>query len=299
MLRHLQIVALTVFSCTFGIAQILPSRNLLADPLADTSGTFGLLSRSHFYGELARGFNSAGDDRAWDATIGGFVDLFRWDSGTALRARLAQDLFGNSLTHDIHFKARAMEYEENISGVFHNDSFDWELGASYRCKHDIDNTDNPTSSVTPAIDSIPQKRVLILGGLYGVISPDPILLAPSLLLKGFARADYYLVHEDNRFPANADGMLWSNVRASMTLGARLDFACLSKFSLYTFDWFNPVFATGAGPNAESNERVEAGGRFAGAFGGLSVFVAFEHWFDDLSIPVPRESNVVSVGLRIN
>src|SRR5271169_3722235 len=299
MSRHLQIIILTVFSCTFGIGQILPSRNNLIKTLADTSGTTGLLTQSHFYVEIARGFNSAGDDRAWDATIGGFVDIFQWSGGTTLRVRLAQNMLANALTSDIHFKPRGMQYEENISGVFRNNSFDWEFGLTYRCKHDIDNTDNPTSSITPALDSIPQKRVLILGGIYAVLSPIGVLISSSLSFKGFVREDYYLIHEDNRFPGNSIGMLWSNVRASATFGARLDLACSSEFSLYTYDWFNPLIAIGVGPNIEANERLETGGHFAGALGGLNIFVAYEHWFDDLSTPLPRASNVVSVGIRVN
>jgi hypothetical protein len=280
-------------------AQILPSRNMQASPLADTGGTYGLIARSHFFGELERGFNSAGDDRAWDATVGGFADLYRWESGTSLRVRFAQDMFANSLTTDIHFKPRAMEYEENISAVMPAQSYDWELGITYRCKHDIDNTDNPTSSITPPIDSIPRKRVLILGGLYGVMSPHDVELGPSLDLKSFVRADYYAIHEDNRFPANTENMLWSNVRGSAIFGGQLTLVCSPPFALYTLDWLNPVFAAGNGPNANANARAEAGAQFAGAFGALDVFFAYEHWFDDLSTPLPRVSNVVSVGLRLN
>ena len=93
-------------------------------------------------------------------------------------------MFANSLTTDIHFKPRAMEYEENISAVFRGQHFDYELGLTYRCKHDIDNTDNPNSSITPPTDSIAQKRVLILGGLYGGYAIDPYYFFPLFSFRG-------------------------------------------------------------------------------------------------------------------
>ena len=75
--RCLPLIVFIASFITPASSQILPSRNLMAAPLADTGGAFGLLARSHFFGEGARGFTSAGDDRAWDATIGGFADLYR------------------------------------------------------------------------------------------------------------------------------------------------------------------------------------------------------------------------------
>jgi hypothetical protein len=189
-------------------AQVLPSRNLPAVPLADTGRVTGTMARSHFSGEMMRGGGSAGEDRAWDATVGGFADLYRWRGGGALRARFHQEMLAN--THNnISFKPRSIQFEENLSGVFHTQPFDWEAGLTYRCKHDIDNTESPTSSVMPTIDSMPQERVIVLAGLYGVISPAPIALSPRVTLTGFARADYYVLHEDRRDPPSATevGML--------------------------------------------------------------------------------------------
>ena len=94
-----------------------------SQPFADTGSAYGAMVRSHFYGEMMRGYGSAGDDRAWDATYGGFADLYRWSGGGALRVRFAQDMLANSY-NDIHFKPRGIQYEENISGVFHTQSFD-------------------------------------------------------------------------------------------------------------------------------------------------------------------------------
>ncbi|HZV13098.1 MAG TPA: hypothetical protein VFA55_07770 [Candidatus Kapabacteria bacterium] len=295
------IIAFSIILCAASLihAQLLPSRNMFPDLRADSGRTSGFLTRTKFYGEMMRGFGSAGDDRAWDATIGGFAEIYRWSENAALRIHFAQDMLANSLTHDIHFKPRSMQYEENISGTFHTSTFDWEAGLTYRCKHDIDNTDDPASSITPPVDSATQKRVIILGGIYGLVAPDPIVLTGALTLKSSARLDLYAIHEDNRFPNNADGMLWSNVWSSVTLGARLDLACSSLTSVYTLDWVTALVAHGNGQNVNANGHIEAGLHFSGVAGGMDAFISYEHLFDDLSIPEPRSSNTVSVGLRVN
>ena len=281
-------------------AQVLPSRNMPALPLADTGTATGALARSHFSGEMMRGVGSAGEDRAWDATIGGFADLYRWGGGGALRARFAEEMLAN--THNnISFKPRGIQFEENVSGVFHAQTFDWEAGISYRCKHDIDNTESPSSSITPAIDSLPQERVIILGGFYGVISPAPMVLSPLLTLTGYARADYYVVHSDRRSPASdaETGMSWTDIRGSAMLDARLDYAVSNRLSMYTDVWLAPVFAAGGTRGVNANERVEAGVHIPGTAGAIDFFLSWEHHFDDVSIPVPRTSSVVSVGMRVN
>jgi hypothetical protein len=281
-------------------AQILPSRNLPAIPLADTGSVAGMMARSHFSGELMRGVGSAGEDRAWDGTVGGFVDLYRWRGGAALRARFAEEMLAN--THnDINFKPRGIQFEESLSGVFHAKTFDWEAGLTYRCKHDIDNTESPTSSVMPAIDSAPRERVVILGGLYGLISPAPITLAPRLALSGFARAEYDVVHSDRRSPASAVdvGMPWSAIRGSVMLDARLGFAVSSRLTVYGLGWVAPVFTAGGTGGMTADERAEVGVHIPGAMGAFEFFLAYEHHFDDLAMPTPRASRVLSLGMRVN
>lgn len=281
-------------------AQILPSRNLSATPLADTGGVTGVMARSHFSGELMRGGGSAGEDRAWDATIGGFADLYRGGGGGALRARFHEEMLAN--THNnINFKPRSIQFEENLSGVFHARTFDWEAGLTYRCKHDIDNTESPNSSVMPTIDSMPLERVVILGGLFGVIVPAPVALSPRVTLTGFARADYYVVHSDRRAPPGATeaGMLWSDVRGSAMLDARLDYAVPGRRTIYSSAGIAPVFALGGTPRMNANMRAEAGMHIPGTVGAIDFFVSYEHLFDDLSMPTPRTSNVVSAGMRVN
>ncbi|HET7152158.1 MAG TPA: hypothetical protein VFJ29_00190, partial [Candidatus Kapabacteria bacterium] len=148
-------------------AQLLPSRNMFPELNPDSTRANGFMTRTKFFGEIMRGFQSAGDDRAWDATIGGFADVYRWDSSAAIRVRFTQEMLANAM-NDISFNPRSMQYEENISGVFHTPWFDWEAGLTYRCKHDLDNTDPVNSDVTPLIDSNAQKRVAILGGIYAL-----------------------------------------------------------------------------------------------------------------------------------
>ena len=300
--RHTPAFAITVLASLASTlsAQVLPSRNMPAIPLADTGAVTGTMARSHFSGEMMRGVGSAGEDRAWDATIGGFADLYRWRGGGALRAQFAEEMLAN--THNnINFKPRAIQFEENLSGVFHAQAFDWEAGLTYRCKHDIDNTESPTSSVIPTIDSMPQQRVIILGGFYGVISPAPVVLSPGFTLTGFARADYYVVHSDKRAPPSAAdvGMLWSDVRGSAMLDARLDYALSSRLTFYTAGWIAPVFAAGSAAGVVADARAEAGMHIPGTQGAIDFFLSYEHLADDLSIPTPRTSNVVSLGMRVN
>jgi hypothetical protein len=290
---------LSLLLCSVAAAQIVPSRNMFVEPRADSGAARGLLGRTAFFGEMSRGFGSAGDDRAWDATIGGAAEIYRWNESAALQIRFAEGLFANALPPDFPFKPRSMQFEENMSGLFRAGGFDIEAGMTYRCKHDVDNTDLPTTSVTPPIDSVPQKRVLIFAGPFGVVTSAPWLLSRNVTLRAIVRTEFFLVHEDNRFPANADGMLLSNAINATTLGVRLDASVTSSMLVYSREWVSAIICRGPGPNTDASARAEVGLRFPGFHGGIDAFAAFEHLFDDLSVPVPRRSNVVAVGLRVN
>lgn len=283
-------------------AQIIPSRNMTVVPLAQ-KGVTGFLSGTVFFGEMQRGWNSTGDDRAWNAVFGGSVELYRWDSVHVLVTRFATAMLGNAM-NEIGFNPRGAVWEENIGFVTrHSDT--WGLsegGLTYRCKHDIDNSD-PANSDIPHDTGASQKRVLILGGLYGTSTFDPIHLTPQIDIRVFDRSEIYFLREDNRFPHNSTGLDWSNAWGSGNIGARVDWRFSAVFTAYTRDYisatlFSKMIIPFKDSRISTEGRAEAGIHFEGAAGGIDAFIAWEHLADDFSEPIPRSSNVVSAGLRI-
>jgi hypothetical protein len=219
--------------------------------------------------------------------------------------QFAQEMLANSM-NDISFNPRSMQFEENISYEFHaSRAGAFEVGLSYRCKHDIDNTDPANSDVTPLIDSNTQKRVLILGSIYAVEEARMSLLDVLGVSDAYVPADFYLrldvypLREDNRFPSNANGTSWSNVLGSLTVNMRIDIVPLSLLTIYLDANETQFIERGSFFSQDNNARLEVGFHFNGAVGGIDAFASFEHLFDDLSVPIPRASNTVSVGLRIN
>jgi hypothetical protein len=274
-------------------AHILPSRNFTVD-IRDTGR--GFFTHTLFFGEAIRGFHSAGDDRAWEMTFGGVVELYRWDEHHALMTRFAQSTFANS-NNDIHFNPRSVQWEENLGGMFHSERFDAEVGFSYRCKHDIDNSDPPDGDV-PRDSGPAEKRVLILSGPYFTVIPQEWKPSGGVAIRSFLRSDFFILREDNRFPADVSRTIWTTAVNATTIGARLDIAAWRDVGLYSRDYATCIIASKKDERISANAHAECGVRFRGLSGALEIYAAYDRLCDDLSVPHARQSDVAAIGLRM-
>ncbi len=261
-----------------------------------------LLPSTTFVGELQRGFGSAGGDRAWNIRIGGRAELYRWPSAS-LHFTAASELSANPY-NDIGFNPRTAVWEEQL---LFSASDGWQAGIFHRCKHEIDNSDAPTTD-EPVAGYKPTKRVLILSGLAaswsrGIRGPGDTEIH-SLL-----RAEWYPLRSDYRYPENSEGRSWDSMHGSLMAalwwGALLyeknDEEDVRRLFAYTRLWaagmlFGRERDLEAG--VEYNTRAEAGLKLQSKAARLDVFIAWEYMFDEPASIVPKPSHVVFIGARL-
>jgi hypothetical protein len=113
-------------------------------------------------------------------------------------------------------------------------------------------------------------------------------------LQAFVRAERYATTTDNREPRNTVAPYWKRALGTAGAGARLRSVARGP-SLYGNAWASVMLFSGAG--AELQWRSEIGARATGRAGGLDLFVAYEHTFDDVTRPTPQRSGVFGIGVR--
>lgn len=298
---------------TVSRAQLMPARNFVVAPQIGADSTFGFFTHAVFFGEAQRGIGPTRGDMAWVATIGGAIELYRWDSSFALHTKFAQSTFANDL-NDIGFNPRAAWWQEEVGMTYtthHHKELDafgddttprtvrneYELGLTYRCKHDIDNSD-PYNSDIPSAAGAAQKRVLILGGAYLSIGIDRWFVSRLRCRVNF-RLEGFLLAEDNRFPADSLAWSWSNARVSYSYSARVDWQLSPSWIPYVRFGSGGIDRSFFGHRAV-DLSAELGNHFSGASGGIDVFGGFAI-IDPLSIPGPegRPGRVFMLGLRMS
>lgn len=277
-------------------AQLLSTRNLTVCPLSDSTST-GFFAHSMFFGAIERGFGSAGDDRAWEAMFGGQIDLYRWHGGRqTLFARFAMATLANAL-NDIGFNPRGVQWEEDLGVSFPlGANYALEAGLTYRCKHDIDNSD-PYNSDIPRDSGPAEKRVLIIGGPYAQLIPHELRLCETMRLRAAERIDVYFVREDHRFPTDYAWSMDPNICVSFCTSARLTWDVASAMNLYLR--FNSTALSTVRSLTIYEEHIELGTHFAGSAGGMDLFAAYDNLSDDLSVPYRRMSEYWGIGLRLS
>ncbi len=275
-------------------AQLQVTRNVVLNPFADRSRTDGFLAATGVLAELNRGFGSTGGELAWDAKVGGFFEIYRWDSTAALTLLLCHEMIGND-RNDISFNPRSARWEEALVFTYNARPILWQLGGIHQCKHDIDNSD-PVDSDVPGVEGI-SKRVVILSGIYGSAILPRVELAEGLRATAYLRGDYYPASSEYRFPGNSLGMRWDEITGNLSAGFRAAYELGGSAEGYILGWAT-LSLPGDSLISGVNYRSEAGVRWNGGRGSFQLYGAYEHFFDDLSTPVPQSSSVLFVGMRL-
>jgi len=196
--------------------------------------------------------------------------------------------------NEIYFNPRGAVWNESLiyhhklrKGILH-------LGLNHRCRHDIDNADPPRDDIS-RIGYAPMGRVLVLTSVSGGYISDHIPLSPSTEFKYFLRADAYLYTEDSRLPRDNQDGSWENMMGSTVAGLTLDHQLSEIWTVYNRSHINYVFFRDY--ENQISYRTELGLSAFGEKARVSLFVAYERFFDDVSRPFPQASTVMFVGLR--
>jgi hypothetical protein len=304
------LLLMMLLSSTTMIAQNLPDRTVVLDPLArmgDDTAAFVFLGGTHLYAEFGRYDNASGDGHRWNAKTGGFFEVARWDSSTSIAFVGTTEVVMDPL-NDIAFNPRAIFWEEGVVGTFAlgDDGLRLQAGYVHRCKHDIDNLE------IRLIREQDQQRTLIYSGLMTrlILPPLRLLDGPAgLSATGNIRNDFFMHLLDSRLPDQDVGRNLETLIDALNLGARLDLELpggrigghLAASFMLTFagrergfsERFSDVALLGSLPFAE------LGLDFVNPRGGsLTLFLRGEWQRDDGIAAEPKAGRLVLFGVRV-
>ena len=281
-------------------AQMYVTRNVLIAPVADTSRAVSSFPQPRFFIEASRGYGSSEDNQAWNIKMGGMFQVRPWGGRSVLVG-----LFGHELTsnpyNSIGYNPRGALWDENALFMQSRDRFDWHTGVFFRCRHEIDSA-LPTDERLPDSLHVPTSRLLGLAGVQAGVTTHELRLGTRTSGRAFVRAEGYFHNKDARAPTLLGGPDWRDAMGATSIGGRVSLHFRRSAQLYGRVWGSTMLFQGAhtpdGVWAASSGRVEAGIRGWAMPGGADLFAAYEHFFDDLSRPVPQASDVISVGIRV-
>jgi hypothetical protein len=278
-----------------GQAQINDSRNFTVSTMDDTTTEATFLGHAEYAAEAMRGYGSADNEQAWNFKFIGLLEIYRYRK-SSLSFVLSNELIANPY-NEIKYNPRGSIWCESITFYNKQKYFTFEAGIDHRCKHEIDNSDQPNEFLS-ADGYTPAKRVVILTGAHAGMVSNTIELNSKMSIRAFARAELYAASSDSRIPDNIQSQSWDNAWGSALLGVKFNFNIRKNLEIYNRNWISPVFFTNQDKAIQSNYRNEIGFHASGKKAGMEVYSSYEHYFDDLSHPYPQSSNVLSIGLRI-
>lgn len=276
-------------------SQIQIYKNYSVFPFNDSVSRNTILSKSFFGGEINKGFFSAKEAHAWNIKFASFVELLRFKNNLTLAFINNQELMANSY-NNLTFNPRNILFNETVKLFKNMDNYILNIGISHHCKHDIDNA-SPYDENIPQQNYIPSGREIILSDInIGFIKAKQI---KSLNLKSFFdfSSAYYIFCRDYRLPYNTKPFSWSNIFSSLSFNYVLKYNPSFKYDIYFKIWDNIVIFKDK-IKVKNNFKIESGFSFFKSQNPSDFFIAFEHFFDDLSQSIPQKSNVFFIGVRI-
>jgi hypothetical protein len=306
MSRKLLITSLLlILASTASAGPIFPTRGFLLHPKwyarTDTTSVF---DHAGYFAEVQRGFGSDSDRWGWSVTMGAAFEFARWGGDKSLFGFAGSELIAN--THnDIFFKPKAVMWEEGVVYAVHeSETFDWQLGTIYRCRHDLDNIDPRGYS------GIGEQRTLIYCSLSGkAIWTSEKLLGLHIPTQAWLHGDAYLIREDYRLPESDNGvgtsydhLAWSIGESFTTKFAEWDRSAVYLMFNLDLSAFSPntgfLNRFGAVSHLTDDDHTEIGYAFTGRMGRIQFYAGFEHWQDDGQTPIPRDASYAMLGVRV-
>jgi hypothetical protein len=285
------------FSFQTSHAQLYATRNAILNPFTDTTTQSGFMPSFHYSHEFSRGLGSAGAEQAWNGRSIGFIEFYRWDNNWSIGGILAAEA-GLNDSNDIGFNPRSVRWMEELALYNKTGNYTFKIGVQHQCKHDVDNSDG-ASGDTPIANSA--KRVTILSGINIELISAPKVFAEDFISSASIRADYYFATSDYRFPNTTDRGDLKNSTGAALLSGKIIYRGFTPFEIHAQAWTGAVllayFDTEFDEAINTAFRIETGISWRGRAGGLTLFTAFERYFDDMALPVPQKSSVLYFGIR--
>jgi hypothetical protein len=304
---HLLLLLLT---SAVAIAQNFPDRLVVYDPMANRSPDttdFDWLVAERILIEFGRYSNGSGNAHRWNAKLGGWIDLARWDSTWSIALVGTTEIVIDP-NNSIGFNPRSIFWEEGLMVSRRlGDHLVVQLGGMQRCKHDIDNLE--FSYNTGRVE----ERTLIFSGasLRLLVQPHAFIPAFEALRGGLSlRNEYYFHLLDHRIPteANIPGNHLDRLINTILLGGRVQLRptgsrigshvsgsmMLNLYGgkIHEEGRFNDLTTTFAVPYLELGLDL-----FNPSGSGLTLFVRGEWQRDAQIVPTPQPATLVLFGLR--
>lgn len=298
----------------FAFSQAHVMRNYQASPFLDTTGIHSTekqyLAVTNFAVHNSRGFASTENAQGWNAQVCGILEIMRWNGKKNQDKRHALTFFSSievnaNIYNNIAFNPRGVILQESFAFFTKQKNYTWNIGFTHKSRHEID-SDSPPNDTTSIIGYQPTSRVAILNGFHLEMTSDKIKISNSVSSNIWARTEYYIISEDSRFPRFTKKQNWDYLSGMVLLGGRIDIKLSKKdinsWSFYNRSWTNTaIFSKKVKENGgeifKFNYRIESGFGFKGLKGKAEFFMAREHFFDDLSKPIPTNSSVWLIGIR--
>jgi hypothetical protein len=284
---------------------IFPTRGFLVHPtLYGQTDTTAVFDHAGYWAQVQRGFGSDSDRWGWSISIGALWEFARYGGNKSLFALTGMELIAD--THnDITFNPHGAMWEEGIVYAVHeSERFDWQVGAMYRCRHDIDNGDPGQYS------DVFGGRTLIYCSLAGkAIWKSEKLLGLNVPTNAWLHADAYLIREDYRIPnslsvvdPNYNHLAWSFGEAFDMRFVQWTHSAVYGMLYTNFSAFsaNTGFLNRFGSVAlmTFDGHAELGYEFHGRAGRIQVYGGWERWEDDGQTPIPRNTQYALLGIRV-
>src|SRR5262245_37095964 len=206
-------------------AQMFAHRVVLAVPLDDKTREVGLLPGFSYFADLQRSRRSTNDERAWDARLGGTIELWRVTPTTSILIGTADEMVANSLK-DEGFNPRGISWQIEIGAAHRLRYGTAQLDIVHDCRHAIDDVDPPGPEYTIPGYVATQRTLSINGPRLRFISPA-MRVGQRIGVRGAITGEVYGHEWDGRVVANdpvvADPVdTWMNARGSVGADLRVD-----------------------------------------------------------------------------
>ena len=287
-------------------AQMFAHRVVLPVPLDDETSAVGLLPSFSYFADIERAWHSADDERAWDARLGGTIELWRLSRVTSILIGTADEMVANSLK-DGGFNPRGISWQLEIGAAHRFRYGTAQLDFVHYCRHAIDDVDSPGPSHSTPGYVATQRTLSINGPRFRFISPA-MQARSRISVRGALTGEVYGNGWDGRKVVNDTSTTnainsWKDARGSAGADLRVDVKVWRGSGVFLRASGIEVLFSGSASrpvtgSQHENYRVEMGWRASGHRGGLELYGAVEQLFDDLSSVVPHGSHVVGIGLRL-
>ena len=287
-------------------AQMFAHRVVVPVPLDDTTRAIGLLPGFSYFADIERGRHSTDDERAWDARLGGTIELWRLSRATSILIGTADEMVANSLK-DGGFNPRGISWQLEIGAAHRFRYGTVHLDFVHYCRHAIDDIDPPGPAYYVPGYVATQRTLSVNGPRLRFISPA-MQVGHRISVRGAVTGEGYGHAWDGRNVANGPTTTnainsWMDARGSVGADLRIDAKVWRGSGVYlralgTEVLFSASASRPVTGSQHENYRVELGWRASGHRGGLEFYGVVEHLFDDLSSVVPHGSHVAGIGLRL-